>query len=254
MKSKIIFCGAIALILCGCNADLSVDELRNIRPPKEENPYGIELENMSSVENVCVDNLILRCTIGDYDDESITVGREGVTRCFGNCRYCFLFNDGYVYCANLYYDFAPNIEIGTPDIRDDMWSKLQDVYCLGRLSPDELQMVEEWIGKITYADNGEFVKWEKSANDLEESDFYINVYRSDMPETGLNIIKPMWGGIIPRDGLEYYDDIFSEMIIQWVLDSPYIELWDSHISETGQEVWNSYDSELYIENENILVK
>lgn len=168
---------------------------------------------------------------------------------FGNCRYFFVFQDGYVYCANLYHDYSPFLESGLVPVSDDIWPELQDVTYLGRVSSDDAQRIEKWIDQISYDNNKAWAVIDLSPEDIADLNLYIDVYGKGYPEEGTMIFANE-KVTLPV----YYEDPFSKEILQWLFESTYIRSWVKHMKSTGQKVWNSYEEKYRCVNENIIVQ
>lgn len=237
---------ALTFCLCGCSAKTDENGSGEEKPLWEAEQEYKEIDGFSSAENISMDNLLVACVVKDFEHFSGAV--EPPEKCYGNNRYCLVFKDGYVYCANLYCEYEPNgVGFGSASAnsttQDNVWDRLKDVYCIGRVSSEDIYNIENWIDQLAYVDHAELKKWEPLTGDMKSIERVMKVFREDFPEQGLKIWNPGYKWIsddLEQDGMEYYDDPFARQIIQWFIDSPYYSLWNQHMRTTGQEVWNSF--------------
>ena len=119
---------------------------------KEEEIYK-EITDSCLIDNFCMKRILLMCNYADYENYD-ALSNIVPTRCFGNWRYCFVLEDGYVYCANIYHDFSPGKEVFYSSMLDelltdeDKWHELQDIFCIGRVSSVEMQELKSYINNI----------------------------------------------------------------------------------------------------------
>ncbi|MBR3307140.1 MAG: hypothetical protein IKI75_07810 [Lachnospiraceae bacterium] len=275
----------MVLLLSGCgynsNGDVSNDIVEVV--PEDKQVYWKEEQEYRAVDDPALisgmntENLLIYCVLGDYNYDGIESGIEGPSRFYGNCRYCFLFNDGNVYCANLYCDWSKEEGNGKHDIQDDIWDELADVYYLGRASYEEVEAIQGWIGEFeNNVHECKEVRIESLPNNMFERDMHISIHGINLPEGGVEIweakyttkkyadVLDVFSGTfnvigeysnsIVYDDIAHYDDVFSRKIIDWFVESPYIGLWCKHIEETGQEVWNSYTPGDRVRNEKTVIE
>ena len=118
-RQLIVFWVTIIVILNGCG---TIDIFNSDDSIWEAEQLYEESEAFTSLDDINNNHLL----VAGYCPEFL--GFEGPpVICFGNYRYCFIFDDGYVFCANHYAFYEPK---GSYDSGKDF----QDVYCIGRVN------------------------------------------------------------------------------------------------------------------------
>ncbi|MBO6206294.1 MAG: hypothetical protein J6O73_05070 [Lachnospiraceae bacterium] len=183
------------------------------------------------MENVSVEDILLVCIQAEN----------------GNNRFFIMLRDGYIYCANLYTKDKMD---RLTDLYDNVRSDFSDVYCLGRVSSEEVKNIEDWMGKASY-NNSNLAKWDSVKEGFQDTERYLNLCGDIFPKREGNIWGPNYGleendppktdgtqflsDPSKRDGMRYYNDPSFVKIIEWFEDSSYLHLWERQISKTGTD-------------------
>ena len=234
-KAVLLIC-TVLLFLTGCQNAESDQEIEDspveevASDPEKEQADQWDAEELytadASLENAGVEDILLTCTQVEN----------------GNNRIFVLLRDGNVYCANMYNNVFFDRRVMLTEVFDETWDELSDVYCLGRISSEELNELEDWIDRISpdarQMNSNRTLSTRKSMMDKER---FLNIYGTHFSDREVIICWPgytfpiMTGEESMRDGMWYYDDPYSVNIIEWFENSSYLQSWDRHISETGTD-------------------
>ncbi len=245
MKNKrlsVTICACLLLVACGRaeqtapaaegdnaeDAEDAEEVLTDSMPEHEgwqaEENY-IELDDYSVLTDISMEDVLLECTCVESAE---------------NYRFCVVLRDGNVYCANLYSNTISEQDY-TVSLCEEILPYLRNVYSVGRVSADEIIMIEEWIDQIDDDDMGK--DWGGVFLGKQESAYeeYLYVYGEKYSGMGKVIWCPRWhlatmtNEASYREGMDCYGGLYSQKIIQWVLDSYYMKAWYRHVGETGAD-------------------
>ncbi|MBR3517154.1 MAG: hypothetical protein IKO10_12670 [Lachnospiraceae bacterium] len=237
----------VSIVLCGCAHNQtqevnSQDILVSNNSIKWESEYEyVEIENFGEIDNINMGNLLVMSVIPHNKSYFMmgfvpTVESTQWNDYYTDYSICFIFRDGYVYCANEY--FYENIESEPYCLQytDEMWDHLYNVFCIGRLSFEEVNQLEEWIDIADLS--RQYTDFESDGYFNGNIPIYMQIFRSDLPISGNNVLKPNYkmrtsaDEDIKLDGSIYIDDSASNNIIKWFEDSSFYYSWNKHIQET----------------------
>ena len=174
MKRKVILPICLAVVfLAGCqNAENNqeIEEAQVEEPVSEsqkEQTDQWDAEELYtadvSLENVRPKDILLTCMQVEN----------------GNNRIFVLLRDGNIYCTNIYNNVFFDRSVMLTEVFDETWDELSDVYCLGRISSEELNNLEDWIDRIERIsgdDRQTTSDWNLSSRQSMDADRYLNIY------------------------------------------------------------------------------
>ena len=237
----------VSIVLCGCarnqTAEVNITDIpvsNNSIRWESEYEY-VEIENFGKIDNINMGNLLVMSVIPHNKSYYMmgfvpTVESTQWNDYYTDYSICFIFRDGYVYCANEY--FYENIEYEPYCLQytDEMWDHLYNVIRIGRLSFEEVNQLEEWIDKADLS--RQYTVFESDGYFNENIPIYMRIFRTDLPISGSNVLKPNYkmrtsaDEEIKLDGSKCIDDPESGKIIKWFEDSSFYLSWNRHIQET----------------------
>ena len=220
-----------------------------------------EIEDISTEEIVCMDNLVLEVEMYSYN--FVTISRRH--------RDFFLFSDGSVYTAVEHFKLlrkTPYEEVYSETLNDDMWEHLDEWKYLGRISSDKLATIKvnAWqtdFGNVSddyesepilmdgYSETDDFPLYYRIVNDRKIPEFlgrgYLNISENGENRTGL-----FWRSRDEHQKKGMLGDEYAQYILEDLLYNTLFQAWQTEEKEQQKQYWDLYYEGIKVPKDTLL--